>query len=298
MNLTNTHNLPESIYRAIAKDSYVKVGNYSATGLIKPPQMVALESRYAGKITEDASDGLWRLLGEAVHYVLEKGNHADVISEARLQIKLGGGIIVSCKPDLYNITDKSIDDFKCTSAYSFILGDKPEWAQQLNVNAAIYRENGFPVERLRIFAILRDWMRSKTLSDQDYPQIPFQTVEIPMWPHKQAMDFIIDRVGLHEASIYTPDEALMPCTDAERWKRPTTYAVMKEGRKSAVRVLDTIEAAKEILAVHVNSGKGRFSIETRKGGAIRCEGGYCNAAPFCQQLKREGNQDAGQLPQG
>jgi hypothetical protein len=283
MNLTNTYNLPDSIFNAIKKDSYIKVGDYSATGLIKPPQMVALESRHSDKITEDASDGLWRLLGEAVHYVLEKGGHVDAISEARLQITVGDKI-VSCKPDLYHIGEKSIDDYKVTSAYSFILGDKPEWEQQLNINAAIYRENGFPVERLRIFAILRDFMRSKTLSDPEYPRIPFQTVEIPIWEHEGALHFIKVRVGLHELAKSLPDNALLPCTDAERWMRPTTYAVMKEGRKSAVRVLDTMEAAKEILAVNVNSGKGAFSIETRKGEAIRCNG-YCLAAPFCCQLK-------------
>jgi len=296
MNLTNTHNLPESIYRAVKKDSYVKVGDYSATGLIKPPQMVALESRYADKITEDASDGLWKLLGEAMHYVLEKGNHEQSIIEARLQIMTQpGDIVVSCKPDLYNIEDKSIDDYKCTSAYSFILGDKPEWTQQINVNAAIYRENGFPVERGRIFAILRDFMRSKTLSDPDYPKIPFQTVEIPMWPHGDAIKFIADRVNLHEQAKTLPDDALMPCTDAERWKKPTTYAVMKEGRKSAVRVLDTIEEARGYMFDYDCDTK--HSIVERKGEAVRCAG-YCNAAPFCQQLKREGNQDAGQLPQG
>lgn len=278
MNLTNNFNLPESIYRAIAKDIYVKVGNYSATGLIKPPQMVALESRYADKITEDASDGLWRLLGEAVHYVLEKGNHAQSIVEARLKIQIGD-IVVSCKPDLYHIEEKSIDDYKVTSAYSFILGDKPEWTQQLNINAAIYRENGFPVERLRIFAILRDFMRSKTLSDADYPRIPFQEVEIPMWPHGDAIKFIADRVNLHEAAKSLPDEALMPCTDAERWMRPTTYAVMKEGRKSAVRVLDTMAEAEKYMADLDN----KHSIVERKGEAIRCAG-YCNAAPFCCQF--------------
>lgn len=276
--LTNNHNLPLTIYNAIARDSYVKIGDYSATGLIRPVQMAVLEARHADKITEDAADGLWKLLGEAVHYVLEKGSHAQTIVEARLKIKVGD-IVVSCKPDLYAIDDKAIDDYKVTSAYSFLLGDKPEWEQQLNINAAIYREHGFPVERMRIYAILRDWSRSKSLSDSDYPKIPFQTVDIPCWPHEDAKAFIVGRVAAHEAAKELPDDQLPPCTDKERWMRPTTYAVMKEGRKAAVRVFDTLKQAEKMM----ESMDSKHSIVERKGEAVRCNG-YCNAAPFCHQI--------------
>jgi hypothetical protein len=57
---------------------------------------------------------------------------------------------------------------------------------------------------------------------------------------------------------------------------------MKKGRKSALRVLDTEQEAKNWVD---NTGKGEY-IEHRKGKYTRCEG-YCSVAEFCPQLRRE-----------
>ena len=277
MKITNKHNLPESIYNAIVNDDYVKVGDYSATSLIKPYQMLALERKHADEIETDASDMLWMLLGKAMHHILETGNHANSIIESRLQVTVGD-IVLSAKPDLYHIADKSIDDYKVTSAYSFILGDKPEWEQQLNINAFIYQENGFPVEQLRIYAILRDHMKSKALSDRDYPQIPFQTVPIALWEFHNIRTFIEDRIQGHEQSKEDPN--FIRCSNAERWYKGSQWAVMKEGRKSALRVFDTEKEADDLLLT-LDSKHSKIE---RKGAYVRCEG-YCNASKFCEQYK-------------
>ena len=73
------------------------------------------------------------------------------------------------------------------------------------------------------------------------------------------------------------DHQLPECTDQEVWAKATTYAAMKVGRKSAVRVLDTEQ---EALAI-VTSGKATH-IEIRNGAHTRCER-YCAAAPVCNQ---------------
>ena len=65
--------------------------------------------------------------------------------------------------------------------------------------------------------------------------------------------------------------------------RETTYAVKKEGRKTAIRVLETEEEAKELLATLPPVAKG--FIEIRKGEAVRCTGNYCGVAQWCSQYQ-------------
>jgi hypothetical protein len=247
--------------------------------------MLALERRHDSEIEVDASDMLWLLLGKAMHKILEMGDHSGVIIESRLQVNFGG-IIVSAKPDLYHIEDKSIDDYKVTSVFSFLLGDKIEWEQQLNINALVYQDNGLPVEKLRIYAILRDHIKSKAKADPDYPAIPFIVKELPLWHHIEIRDFIASRIVHHETHKETPSDFLPPCTDSERWVRPSQWAVMKAGNKKATKLFDTELEASVYIEQDIPKDKDKYTVVERKGEPVRCLG-YCNAAPFCDQIKKE-----------
>lgn len=283
---TNNFNIPDAIANAVMIDSYVKASDYSATSLIRPVQMKALEDRYADEITADVSDGLWRLLGESVHYVLEKGNKDD-IAEARLHLSMPmTGITLSCKPDLYKIEDQAIDDYKVTSVYAFLLGDKPEWEHQLNINRYIYELNEFPVKQLRIHAILRDWTKSKA-NDPDYPKCPFMTVQVPVWDKAFTHNFIESRIINHENAKGMSDDQLPECSPDERWARPDTWAVIKKGNKKATRVYVTSEEAYNDFGLRP---KGQFEVVQRPGANVRCDS-YCNASKWCQQYKHLSPED-------
>jgi hypothetical protein len=279
MKYTNNHNLPEAICKAIIGDPYIKTGNYSATSLIKPPRMLALENRYHDHITEDVSDRLWALLGQSVHYVLERGNHGESICEARLSVEIVGKKLTG-KPDLYHIADKCMEDYKITSVYSFLLGDKPEWEKQINILAYIYRMNGFPVEQGKIHAILRDHQGSKALSDSNYPPIPFMSVNVPIWDIDMQRAFIRDCILSHERAKELPDNELPECTESDRWYKGDTYAVMKEGNKKASKVCATEAEAGQYIA---NQTKGKFSLVKRIGASIRCER-FCKVNKWCNQF--------------
>jgi hypothetical protein len=169
-----------------------------------------------------------------------------------------------------------ISDIKVTSVYSFLLGEKPEWINQLNVYAWCYGKIGFNVSALRIDAILRDWMRSKTLRDPDYPPIPFMTVDIPIWDWPDAEQYIHDRVALHLEAERTMTAPV--CTDEERWGKPTTYAVIKKGNKRAARVLDSMEAAQDWADFNIG---GKYEIQERPGSYTKCES-YCLVRGICE----------------
>jgi hypothetical protein len=105
-----------------------------------------------------------------------------------------------------------------------------------------------------------------------YPQARIIAYPIPLWPAHECESYILDRLRLHRAALREP----MTCTPEERWQEETLFAVMKAGRKSAVRVLDTQDEAEAMAA---EKGKGHSVVE-RTGGDRRCKD-FCTVAPHC-----------------
>lgn len=293
--ITNLYNLPEPIYRAVVNDSYRGGGDISVTSLIKPPRIRILEKRHKDEINEDATRRLWSLLGQAIHHVLERGELAGHIKEQRI-FKIVNGWTVSGQFDLLRLMGGKLSDYKCTSVYSFMLGDKPEWEQQLNSLAwlcdggQVWNPDGMPdlpahgtvvnykVDALEINAILRDFADSKR-KDPGYPPVPFQQVAINKWPTEKAAAYVLERVKLHQESENYADADLPSCSPSERWARSDSWAVKKPGAKKAMAggVCESLADAQAFQAKTPGS-----VIEMRPGAAIRCER-FCNAKNFCNQ---------------
>lgn len=269
MNITNTHNLPQSLVNVLSRSHAPVPGRYSASDIINPAWMRRLRGQFYDQIEQDVSDMLWMLLGSATHYILEGGAPDNALAEEKMIVDLNGFTIV-CVPDLWH--DKEISDWKITSVYSFLLGDKPEWEKQLNIYAWMYAKHGFETNKLTINAILRDWQKSKSLQDSNYPKIPFHSIDVPVWDNDEIERTIqrwIDTLSLP-----------VPCNDEERWARPTTWAVMEEGRKTALRVMETEDDGWGWLK-NYNCKKGKtYSVVKRPGEYIRCKD-YCSVSKFC-----------------
>jgi hypothetical protein len=156
-----------------------------------------------------------------------------------------------------------------------------DWKKQLNVYGyAMKQETGHMPKRLRVIQFARDWARSKSLQDADYPKIPVSVHEIPIWPEELTSDYIDQRIALHEEAI---NGDLPDCTPEERWAKPTTWAVMAAGVKKARRVLYSLGEASAWLDQRVLPGeRHKFTIDERSGGSTRCQG-YCSVLPYCEQ---------------
>ncbi len=160
-----------------------------------------------------------------------------------------------------------------------------DYEAQLNIYAYLFEQYGFPVKKAFIHAILRDWMQSKGLQDENYPPCPFITSEIELWDKEGQETYVKGRIHIHEMSReFSRDDELIPCSPQEKWSKPTTWAVKKKGNKRATRVLDNKQEAEEMVL----DFKGNISleIEERPGEDIRCER-FCYAKPFCNQYKQE-----------
>ena len=287
---TNKYELPEPIYKALTDKTYVGGGDISATSLLKSPRQRQLEKRHDKEIVVDASDMMWSVLGTAVHNLFEKHSKAvNGLTEERLTVEVDG-MKVSGQADLLEQVGDNLvlTDYKVSSVWSFILdkGVKPEWEQQLNIYRWLFNKAaGFDVKLLRICGIIRDWKVSDSKKDPSYPTCPIVFRDVVSWPFDKIEAFIKERVALHKAAAELPDDKLPLCTAAERWERPTKYAVMQKGKVRAFKLFDDMNEA-NACAIDV---KG--FVQVRPGVAGKCES-YCNAAPFCNQYKPAGGKDA------
>jgi len=303
MKTSNKYNLPLPLYRAMEMGDYKsEPDRISITNLINPPLIRYLTDEYWEEIEEDVSDRLWALLGKSIHLVLEKyGYLVDEKKELKLGEEIQGynyltkkerrlkskkektekrpSIEIEKKFEIQNgkwtivgiadLVDNevfSIEDYKVTSVWSFLLGEKIEWERQLNCYAYLARESGYKVNKLFINAILRDWQVRKS-NEKDYPEIPFLRREIRLWKPEEQKRYIQERLSLFE-------KAPKQCSDEEKWKHGGNFALMQRGRKKALKIFNNQEDF-----AHINLMQGQY-IEERPAEFTRCKD-YCRVSKFC-----------------
>lgn len=274
--LTNRMRLPEAMVRAVSNDAYTKSGaDFSVTEILSPPYMVRLRSQYADQIVEDVSDRIWSLLGQSVHSIIERAaDPEDTLTEVTLVTEFEG-VKLKGTFDHVTISTAELCDFKVTTVYKLKGGKLPEeWVQQTNIYRwMLHRERGVAINSMAIIAILRDWSKREAERDQDYPQAQVVRLEIPIWPLEVTEAFVRSRLDLHK------QKDLPGCSDEEIWAKPSKWAVMQRGRKTAVRLLDSNEEAEAYIARERIVGA---SVQYRPGVATRCES-YCAVSKWCQQ---------------
>ena len=275
MKITNKTNLPNPIYQAMLNDPYTPGENtdISCTQLIDPPQKIAIARAHRDEISEDCADRLFALMGSAMHSILEQAETHGLVEERLYADVLGWKI--AGQFDL--LEDGVLSDYKFSSVWEWIYGLKQDRINQLNVLAWLCRQNGYEVDSLQIVFLFRDWAKSKAKYDQGYPQHQIAVVPVKLWDDDRAREYVEMRVRMHQQAregIYEP------CTEEERWAKPTKYAVMNKLAKRALRLLDTPVEAEEWMQL---SGKGTH-VEVRHGENTRCEY-YCAAADYCEQFK-------------
>jgi hypothetical protein len=236
--------------------------------------MLILKRRYDEQLEEDASERLWRLFGKMIHKVLEEYGE---LTEQKVTKEIDG-ITISGVMDV--IRETQVDDYKVTSVWSYLFDPegKQEWIEQLNIYKWLL-QGIFDIKELKIHLILRDWMKSKAEVDKEYPQIPFITIDLPILNNIE--EIIRQRVRKYLDNREKSDIDIDMCSEEERWRRPTTFAIMKKGRQRAIKLCDTKEEAEEML-----KNDKSYYIEVRPGMDIRCER-YCLVRDICKQTRKE-----------
>lgn len=284
MNLTNKTNLPETYARVVAQ--YMNYSNHgndlSVTQLIDSPKLVRLKMRHIDECTEDVSDLFWSMLGTVAHNVLEQHSAVLDMAEERLTLE-HEGVKLSGKFDAYH--EGVVTDYKLTSVYSVLKESKSDaWEQQLNCYAHLIRQAGYEVHTIQVFAMMRDWQKSKAKYDNEYPQAAVKVIKLKLWEPAFTEQFIKDRIMMHKATFDAPDEFLPDCSDEQMWAQPDTYAVRIGSNKTAYRVFANKSMANDCLDTLTPDRRKVAIIEHRPGKRTRCAE-YCLVAPWCQQYK-------------
>lgn len=279
MIITNNSNLPAPFVRMAEEDYTPTPRRYSVTTLLKPVREILLNRRYGDEIEQDCADMIWLIFGKAVHSVLEHyGTGESEFAEEKLAFTLDNGCTVSGIVDLYDIDKAEVVDYKTASVWKVIYNDFEDWRKQGMMYAWLLRKNGLPCDKATFYAILKDHSSTKAKREADYPKQPVFKVEFAVTDEAMAEieTFIRDKTSELIKYEDVPDEELPLCSLEDRWNDGDKYAVMKKGRKSALRVLDSEEEAE---LYRMNNG-GDY-IELRPGTDKKCED-YCRCATKCE----------------
>ncbi len=304
MTLTNELDLPEPIVRAIKGHDYAytktipgapykPICDFTTTQLIAPYRITVLRQKYDEHLTEDASDRIFALFGNAVHSILETANDEETpvydldgvlvpnpryLVEKRFYADFPGGRLGG-RIDVFEISSGTLDDYKLCSYHVVKDGIKPEWQAQASINALLMEvDAGLKVKRARIIALFRDWSKMAAQRQNDYPPRQVAVLDVPLWDTHKTLAYINDRIAaLRDAQA----NGAPVCTPEERWRKPDQWALKKRGKKRASKLYDS-EA--EALAAVALDESGESHVEDRPGEDTRCLS-YCSVTAYCSYFR-------------
>ena len=288
MKITNNQNLPAPVVALLTRNYYTKgESQYSVTEIMSPPKIRRLREQYDSEIEVDVTSLLATQFGTFMHGKLEAKEIEGYLNEERL-FTMVDGVTISGAIDLQQTTPEGvvIIDYKFVKAYSVMM-NKIDWEIQLNIYKWLVETvKHTKVSGLKICAFIKDFAKFET-SREGYPQAEAVMIDIPMWDSVRTETYVRNRLEAHRNAKVAHDfgEALPLCADEERWAKESTYAVKREGRKTAIRVFKTIEEATELAE------KEKGYVETRKGEYTRCTGNYCGVAQWCDQYQGEQSEE-------
>jgi hypothetical protein len=139
------------------------------------------------------------------------------------------------------------------------------------------KQSGLNVKRCRFITLLKDHSKTEAKRKPDYPQRPVYIYEFDVT--EADLEATEARIKAKIASVTEAyklgDDDIPPCTEEERWATATKYAVMKEGRKTALKVCDSMSDAQLYM-----EQVGGTRIDIRPGESKKCAE-YCPCAEFC-----------------
>lgn len=280
MKITNRLGLPQAFVNAVSLERHNAKNCYSATTLNKGTKEIILMDRHFDEITVDVADLVWSIWGTAVHSIFEHAND-DNFKEEFFDFKVSESTVTG-RVDSYDLENGILYDWKTASTWKVKFNDFEDWKKQGLTYAWLMAKNGLDVKQCRFVALLKDHSKSKARLEKEYPESPAVVYSFDVTPSdlEETEKRIMGKIPEIENAEKLPDDKIPPCTPAERWADDEKFAVMKNGRKSAVRVFDTKEDADNYAA---DLGAGHY-VEPRPAISRKCLD-YCQCRDFCNFYK-------------
>lgn len=282
MTVTNRLGLSQPIVDAVLayRRAYSKGdADFSVTELMQPPYMRRLRMAHHADIVEDVADMIGAFIGNCVHEALER--HGGIAAEVRVAADVGG-VLVSGQKD--RSVPGTIRDYKCCKAYKIKDGVPDDWKRQLNdYRLLTWLDSGEVVDDLAVEVFLLDWSKTEAERDPKYPQTHVVLRPVAAEPMEDIRARMLQSIDEH-----TRMDA-EPCTPEERWAKPDSWAVYKNGNQKASRVLDTLADAEAYMA-EKSKVDGDMRIEHRPGDDVRCRS-WCNVNFACSYWQARTQED-------
>ncbi|HHT9135856.1 MAG TPA: hypothetical protein ACFYEK_01285 [Candidatus Wunengus sp. YC60] len=321
--ITNKNNLPDTIVKAVTYDTHHTVpGAVSVSALIDSPRIRMLKKKFDYEedvsdmlyallgtavhhvieranissirqraftlVQETLADEADPTSKNAGKWLEKKQNElfqedSEWITEQTLSMEIDGYLICGTF-DAYHKPTKTLYDYKMCSTYAWT-NDKSraKWRQQTNIYATLLEDAGYPVEKIIVVALFRDWNSHGYGKSKDYPKSQLCEMELELRKPEKRMEFIKGRVKAHRDA--ETSEVLPLCTGTERWADADAWAVKEKGKVKALKLAESEKEAQGwIQESRFKNSNKEYEIEFRPGTSTRCEK-YCPVAVHCEQFK-------------
>ena len=280
MKVTNKLNMPAAFVNAVSTARHNAAGCFSATTLNKGAKEIILNDRHFDEITVDAADSVWAVWGTAVHALLESQPDNN-FHEEFFKVPVSNSFVTG-QVDSYDMENATIYDWKTASVWKVQFNDFSDWRRQGLTYAWLLQQSGLEVKKCRFVALLKDHSKTKAKTDSSYPQSPVFIYEFDVTAAdmEETAARILTKVQEIESAYKLDDDAIEPCSAEERWADGEKWAVMKNGRKTAIKLFDNSADADAMAGEMGNA----YYVEHRPAISRKC-GDYCNCKDFCNFYK-------------
>ena len=309
--LTNNNKIPLSMAVFLAVDHYdYESDTVSATALLKPLRQSILGRRVPeDQKTVDIADLVSSRMGTAIHDGIEKvwmkdyargmkalGYSDDIISRIVINPDPDnlpdGAIPVYMEQRSYRefmgfklsgkfdfVGNGSLEDFKSTSTYSFMSGNK-DWDYVMQ--GSIYRWLNPKIitdDHMSIQFIFTDWQSFRVAQDPNYPKSRTTTKRFKLFSLEETEAYIAQRLTDYMKYKDQHESQLPLCTDKELWRSDPEWKYYKDPTKKT-RATKNFDNKADALKRFVEDGSVGEIVEI-PGMAKACT--YCMAFPICTQ---------------
>lgn len=278
---TNNMNMPQAFVNFVSNVRHNKSGTLSATTLLQGDKQIVLYDRHFDELTQDAADLVWSTFGTAFHSIMEK-QADDSFKEEYFETQVEDWKVTG-RIDRYDMRNKVIEDWKTSSVWKVIYKSFDDWKAQGLTYAWLMRQAGLEVDKVRFIALLKDHSKTEAKVKPDYPQKPVYIYEfdVTIADLEETEKRIKEKIKSVTEAYKLGDDDIAPCSEEERWATPTKYAVIKQGRKTALKLFEDKELAEVYMR---DQGNDSCYIEERPGQSKKCLD-YCPCAEFCNFYK-------------
>lgn len=213
------------------------------------------------------------------------------IVEKRFRYVSKSGKVITGGIDLMDTKTHELSDWKLTSIWTYIYlnkegSRKSDFEEQLNLYRLFLERAGIQVDKLSINLIFRDWQKSASARDANYPK-PIEHIDIPTWGLDVAEAFLENKISEIEKYETMSDDMIPECDKLQRWQSNDQWAVTKVGNKRALKLHYSYgDAMSHIGQLSVEKPKEKYAVTKRMGKCMRCES-YCNVNKFCHFYRNE-----------